>query len=123
MSAWRWSRDRAGTWSCALEEGLEGGGKGGAGEVACGAVEVEQADASGEVQIHTGEVGFEGPQDGDRVAVVADVDPAPEVGRAQPGSSARRGCKRGKTAPGRASGDPRVTRRSTFSSGWACSAS
>ncbi len=35
-------------------------------------VEVEQADAFGQVQDCVRELGLEGPQDGDRVAVIAD---------------------------------------------------
>jgi hypothetical protein len=37
--------------SGALQEGLEGGGQGRAGQVAGGAVKVEQPDAFGEVQV------------------------------------------------------------------------
>jgi hypothetical protein len=72
-------------------------------QVAGGAVEVEQPDAFGEVQIDVGEVGFEGPQDGDRVAVVADVDPPPDIVGAQPGAADRRRLQAGNTAFGRAS--------------------
>ena len=42
-------------------------------------MEVEQPHAFGKVQVDAGEVGFEGPQDGDGVAVVAEVDPASDI--------------------------------------------